>query len=843
MLAAAWLLTAVSWWLPHCGLAADTATHSPRGNSGPTQRNSDHMSFSSSAKRIPTRDSGLQPLTHALLVSPATARASEIGGTVASRRDSDRDDEHTDLSNSSSFSSQHSDSEWNSAGEPVAAASAYPRVAHAYSSNNALMAAPTAGASSSAAVHALPPVPLIDWLRCGNHLFSLGSLGCFLMNFARVLIGTDNVSGSLSTADFLALSLMFIGSSLCYAIDVSGFPLEWTRRRFYHPSKRVGVQEEPQEEQFITGPGSFASVESSLRTGTDRNTGSVNLAAAAFSKRPAFAPVFSSRDFAAADDDADASFDPEDDGGTGVRHSGEKLRGYGQGGGMMHAPSAAGRSFGGMRKPDESQVSSPRKRLVESAENSGTDAAAAESSAAARRARWWPLRAETWCEVLNMLGALLNMVACAMPYLIPSMDPSKGVNLNSVPLSIAVVDLISQIVWLLSALGGGWVWHRDRIQVAREKFVRVQRGLARAAAQQSREAQGEEFLEDSSMPTRKSIRSKVASAPQSDQPVFQPSSVKWSWVSFNSLGWWVCFTNISGCLLYVAASIYGMNTSVVVLNQTKTKQYRDGPPAGTDPAMALTTGIAEGAWAYIYSGASYARYQLLQGSFGLGGGGGSHPGPSPDPHPIHPTHPSKLVPQWSVSPQIVQTLVHQQRVLNLAGDCVFLCCALFCELEYYYGVYNEMGANHAGSAAAGARMRRKHGGSVDEPAPAGSAAKSKSPSAVRRMPVSTAHPPSALQQHLLADAAEHGGGGSVSGSLGGPFGATPYDSADSSMSNSYRFTTAFVGPASVASQVGTMPGLAHWRKPSDAAAAAPSFDGAGTTSYSRAAPHRYHSNS
>jgi hypothetical protein len=70
--------------------------------------------------------------------------------------------------------------------------------------------------------------PLLDWLAIGNHLFTIGSLLYFLMNFSRFALGDDinsNISIGIMNAMFVNLGLVFVLSSAAYWVDILLFPV------------------------------------------------------------------------------------------------------------------------------------------------------------------------------------------------------------------------------------------------------------------------------------------------------------------------------------------------------------------------------------------------------------------------------------------------------------------------------------------------------------------------------------------------------------------------------------------------------------------------------------------
>jgi len=106
------------------------------------------------------------------------------------------------------------------------------------------------------------------------------------------------------------------------------------------------------------------------------------------------------------------------------------------------------------------------------------------------------IRAESWCELLNLLASLLSFATCVLPYTSDNLRVGRGF-LTSAPLSISLLNLLSMLAWLTSAMQLAYAWRRDRVMEAREQWeaeMERQSGVPRAvrAAREAIEREAEQ---------------------------------------------------------------------------------------------------------------------------------------------------------------------------------------------------------------------------------------------------------------------------------------------------------------------------------------------------------------
>jgi hypothetical protein len=343
----------------------------------------------------------------------------------------------------------------------------------------------------------LEPFPLLDWLAIGNHLFTIGSIGYFFMNFFRFVFGDDinsNISNGIANSTFFTLGIIFILSSGAYWVDILMFPTTWTRRKFFHPLKRE--EEEEEEEEYM-----LASSSSSL-----------DLPRAAI--RPMHITVPGGKESTLYEEDAS-----EQSGCKGMINGGRPTH------------------FHHRRK-------------------SSADEEDDEESSKRSCRRICPIRTETYCEIINLSGALLNSVSSALPYALVTFKADHGVSFDSVPLSIALMDFSSMTVWLISSLLVFYVWRRDKIATAEEAWEDAEEARTGMPREKRRKAEElERIAED--VATKKGKKLPVSAANR-----FNPKKVPDTWIELTNLQWWAVFTNVVGSLVYWSACIYGITISL-----------------------------------------------------------------------------------------------------------------------------------------------------------------------------------------------------------------------------------------------------------------------------------------
>jgi hypothetical protein len=448
--------------------------------------------------------------------------------------------------------------------------------------------------------------PIMNWLALGNHLFLLGSGGYFAMNFWRSVIGTSlnsSFGAAIATSVFFSLALVFICSACCYWIDCLAFPTAWTRRRCYHPVKRSKINIQAEH----AGKGK-------LKTEMDVYNEASSDAGSYVPPRPAQVALPAPSHLSASAAPQSSPFLDQED--TLMRN----------------------RSSTWARIEETLDKQTWYQRL--------------------RCDRVWPWRHETWSELLNVLGALISFVACVLPYYLQTFRPDHALSFDSVPLSIALLELASMMAWLASALLIMYVWQRDQRSVAREAFERRMEAQTGVSIKQRRRMQK---IEDDAhrrllRAAQKAAEAGVPPPPSNgtedgitasliDQSTrFQPKSVHYWWKP-SDLQYWSWVTNVLASSVYFCGSVWAVSVAVAV--QTAAAHMSSGDTINAHNAHHFTDG----------------------GQYANKGDG------------------------LTISPQQVQQMIVQMRYISLVGDSIYVVCAILCELVYYNELFKEMMAD------------------------------------------------------------------------------------------------------------------------------------------------------
>lgn len=183
---------------------------------------------------------------------------------------------------------------------------------------------------------------------------------------------------------------------------------------------------------------------------------------------------------------------------------------------------------------------------------------------------FWPIRMETLGEVLNLLGALLNLCAVFLPYALVTFQSDNNVGFDSVPLSVSIMNFFAMIVWLASSFVDFYVWRRDKIdaacdawEVEEEERTGIDRAKRQIAEEFERIAEENARLEGRPLPPATAKR-------------FDRSAVKNTWIDLCNMQWWAGASNIIGSAVYWGGSIYGIVISVAAAQGQLRNSNLDG---------------------------------------------------------------------------------------------------------------------------------------------------------------------------------------------------------------------------------------------------------------------------
>ena len=520
------------------------------------------------------------------------------------------------------------------------------------------------------------PFPALDWLATANHLNLLASLGYFVLNSSRILVGDDIstvITASLSNSNMLSLGLLFIAAALCYCVDVQSFPAHWTRRMCLNPIRKREARREEEESDdneldHPAKPASYQPPSLPLALGDSSST-------------------------------EEQQQSPEQHAGRVAVNSPS----------FPSSPSRSSASCATASAASISVVVSSSVDLDHSlAAGAGPSRSTRRSGRCSRCPRPWRWRVEAWVVSLDLLGALLSGSSSVLPFGLSSLlARGATTSYDSVPVSIAVVDLLAMGAWTLSATLAFHVWRRDKIQLAREAWERDQERLehmqkriesidkpqAQAQAQAAAATDLSKLLIKPASSSTTSMSSSSSSFRDRDR-VLAPHSDSDShsrlWLDPFDLGWWSAALNLAASVLYLAACVYGLHLSLavqqhVVEARRKTADNRNNNNGGHN------NGHGKGS-------SSLFRWALVGAEPNPGGGGG-HGGQST-------WQPAVSI---GLTPQQIQAWVHLQRKLNVVGDSLYLLCAIFSELAYIQETHQEINQEkeeqarnsiHAANAAA-----------------------------------------------------------------------------------------------------------------------------------------------
>ena len=398
--------------------------------------------------------------------------------------------------------------------------------------------------------------PLLDWLAIGNHLFTVGSLFYFLMNFSRFALGSDinsNISIGIANAMFVNLGLIFVMSSAAYWVDILLFPAHWKRRQFYHPLKREEEHVDDEEEYILATSNSSMSFtsDSSLRMTTTLKPMHITVASNGRGDQGMY------------DEENTREWSTNNNGAMRV----------GQLGNINNQVSSTTNPFNRRRKSSADENSDDDDDIY------------GRSSGPSCGSRWCPrlcpVRTESWCELLNLSGALINTISSLLPYVLKTFQADHGVSFDSVPITIALMDFFAMCVWLASSLLVFYVWRRDRLAQAEEDWEEAEErrtGVPIALRQRAEELEriAEEVAEARGQPI-----------PVSASPRFQRKKVPLLLTAVGSVSFWAVLCNIVGSLVYWSACIYGITLSVAAArgkshNQENARNTFNGAPSTPD---------------------------------------------------------------------------------------------------------------------------------------------------------------------------------------------------------------------------------------------------------------------
>ena len=535
----------------------------------------------------------------------------------------------------------------------------------------------------------------IDWLATGNHLCTLGSLGYFLLDSSRVIFGSNsgvtlNALRSLthihatplshlvdayagaaslithwrlplsccvvvgcSNSNMFGLALMFVAGAACYWTDIPSSQV----RHLWDDTAPAPEDPDPHPELEVEEDSTY--------------------------EPPSV--VTQSQAYSANEEEQQ---EQEED----QPRRGRKKKSRGGGDVKMLSVSQQQRQRTQLEHTDRVGLNAPPGAVGGGGGGGGGGRRRGCFSSFRRRVRrfrlWlWHTDAACWAEAFDLLGALLNTVSSLLPYCLPAVAVANRrgvVSYDSVPVSIAIVDLSSMSAWSLSAIVTFYVWRRDKIHMAREQWEQKQRQVEDiamrkinggtdsstsalmppstldSAASSVATATGTVTVDDSSS---FSSSSSLSSSLLSDtQPRFTPHRDLRSYVDVLDVSWWSVALNLAASAVYLSACVYGLDLSVSVVQHVERAAARTRASTSSAAAAVASVSAVPSRWLAVAAA------------------------PQPKPKPAPGWQPPAVI---GLTPQQIQSWVKQQRELDVVGDSLYLLCALCYELEYYQQMHRD----------------------------------------------------------------------------------------------------------------------------------------------------------